>query len=176
MFLLNRFAKSSYHRDHIYDVKNGVVETLYRDGFGVDCRLHSFKTMAKLCFRCEDGDYYEDEVDYYEDKDEGETCYDCGGTGIYQPSRVLKFVCFDFLVHRKKYSWHQPTRFVNFPYRITGKGNDNWKPAIKPVPDSFDYETSIHCVRHFLHRRTDKVFESLEREALGIALRNGASA
>lgn len=96
MFSLNRHAKRSYNRNEIYRLKNKLVETLYSDGFCTDCYPHSFETEAKLCWGCDGAAEYWDEG----------WCSQCSGTGYYRPSKVLRFVCFDFLVRRKKYSWH----------------------------------------------------------------------
>jgi hypothetical protein len=112
LFELNRHTKSFGYRlarmmdkpDDIYDLKNQMVELVYKGGYSTDCYLHNKTELpAKSCWSCGESGQRTDSF-----FGSTEQCQRCYGTGIYLGPKTLTFVCFRFLVGEKNYCWHQP--------------------------------------------------------------------
>lgn len=127
---LNRLCKhascSTANKSEIYDIKNRMVELLYRTGYCTACWQHILVLPPKPCWDCGGGRPVDD--DY---------CDKCGGTGIYLHEKRLTFYCFRFQIGRG-YCWHQPDSLVTFPVTTTAPpagwtGVEREKPLEMPV-------------------------------------------
>lgn len=126
MFNLNRYTKhKSCTRDHrfeIYELKNRLVELLYRSGNCERCYRHSRTIPEQGCYGCHgSGKHWS-----------GEECRRCDGSGIYG-GFLLEFYCFEFFIAGKKYCWHQPRELVSFEVDFIDAPSD-WKgPEVQPI-------------------------------------------
>lgn len=112
---LNRYAKhrecSTMQRAEVYDLKNRMVETLYRTGYCSACWIHEQILPKKQCREC------------FGSGDEG-NCDRCDGSGEYLPAKTIHFYVFRFAIGRG-YTWHQPDRLVKFPV-VTTREPEQW--------------------------------------------------
>jgi hypothetical protein len=114
MLNLNRYAKHGScresHREEIYELKNGLIALLYREGFCEECIAHERRLPEQRCHACEGtGEHWS-----------GDDCLRCDGTGVYRESRVLRDIAFKFVVDGRIFAWHQPDHLVRFKYTISG--------------------------------------------------------
>jgi hypothetical protein len=109
----NAWALNVYSRDRaltrdqseqFYELKNKLVEYLYRRGYCYDARLHIQK---QECWDCEGTGT---------DPDWGGDCEKCRGTGVYRESRLYAFA---FRIGRRTFKWHQPADLVTWPVTLT---------------------------------------------------------
>lgn len=108
MFLLNREAKRFSRgplRNTIYELKGGMVEHLYRQGY---CLATRQVWQIHYCYAC-DG--------------QGGYCWKCDSAGEYR--RVLLFD-FVFSVGGRRYRWHQPAAQVRWPVQVNV---EDWPPG-----------------------------------------------
>lgn len=107
MFHLNHLAPHLYgeKRMVIYQLKNRLVETLYKRGF---CKR---VTQEKQTFECWDCDGTGEDYD-------GDSCWKCAGTGTYREHTLYRFV---FEIHGRWYVWHQPARYVTWEVETRGE-------------------------------------------------------
>lgn len=103
MFSLNRYAKhrqcSELQKVEIYQLKNELIELLYRNGYCTAAWIHLWQQEEQICRECDGA---------------GDIECSCGGTGVWRPARTLEFWCFRFLIEDCIYCWHQPRRSVEF--------------------------------------------------------------
>lgn len=123
LFSLNRYAKhracSALHKHEIYQLKNDLIEALYRQGYCTASWIHRMELPRQTCRECA-GD--------------GEWCDHCGGSGVWRDRRILEFWCFRFMVVGRAYCWHQPRGLVSFqPVESLPPQQWQWQPGEKPV-------------------------------------------
>jgi len=124
MHSLNRYAKhqgiSTANKTEIYQLKNELVELLWRAGYCVECWIHVLTLPAKPCWDCGgSGD--------------GGECERCNGTGEYLSAKKLRFYCFRFNVSGRIYTWHQPDKLVKWQVQTTGEPA-NWEGVERDKP------------------------------------------
>ncbi|MCG3208643.1 MAG: hypothetical protein FOGNACKC_02255 [Anaerolineae bacterium] len=104
MFHLNRQARQRVTCTQlIYELKNKLVQSLYEQGY---CVTASIQQQRLPCWSCDGtGEYWT-----------GEECWKCDGTGVYASHQLYLFV---FEVSGRRYVWHQPARWVDWPVELT---------------------------------------------------------
>jgi hypothetical protein len=127
LFSLNRYAKwrkcSAEHRDEIYDLKNGFIRLLYREGLAEHVGLHQVEGRGLRCDDCGGSGGRG-----------AEECDSCEGSGWYQEPGPLEFLVFRFVIDGRPYCWHQPRELVYWPVELSAPG-ESWEnvPEEKPL-------------------------------------------
>jgi len=108
MLTLNHFAKGalSAAKDDIYFLKAKMTKHLYTH---YPCDVKLLKQTLK-CRSC-DGTGTYTRTDYYHDIQWEDSCWHCGGTGVY---REVEIIAFTFHIGSETISWHQPRGLVDF--------------------------------------------------------------
>ena len=109
MYTLNVLARErkfqKWQADVFYEIKNVLVEYLYRRGFCVDARKHIQKFE---CWNC-DGTGKDEWND-------GCECNACSGTGVHHQ---FVLYAFKFRIGKRIWKWHQPEQYVTWPVELT---------------------------------------------------------
>lgn len=104
MFRLNRAAKGGWSESSTYEMKNHLVRILYQKGY---CTRVLMAVQTLECWHTRG--YMEGWTDH---------CPKCNGTGVYARHELYHFT---FLVGGVRYTWHQPSRLVDWPVTLTGE-------------------------------------------------------
>jgi hypothetical protein len=124
---LNRYAKhrkcSELQKAEIYQLKNDLMELLYRKGFCTAAWIHVLQLEEQICRECSGG---------------GEFCGRCDGSGISRAAKAVEFWTFRFLIEGKTYVWHRPADQVTFEPIATLPPSDfdgvaHEKPVALPI-------------------------------------------
>ena len=128
LFNLNRYTKhpscTHKHKERIYQLKNELIEMLYKEGYSETVYLHRKLLPAKMCYTCDGSGI---------DEWDGRDCCNCGGTGEYLPEKLLQWYVFRFSVGAKYYTWHQPKELITCPVQLTEFESEINETIIKPV-------------------------------------------
>lgn len=149
MFNLNRYCKydscNIYNREEIYNLKNNLIEYLYRNNYCSKVYLHS-KPHDKTCYRCKgSGVFFE--MGYLDD------CYDCEGTGNYLGKTKLKFFVFSFDINGTVYTWHQPDHLIKFDVKKIDYEEEINPTSIEPIEmKSGKFKEAKELIRWFLNQ------------------------
>ena len=96
---------AKWQAEMFYEIKNDLVEYLYKFGYCIDARKHIKKFE---CWNC-DGTGKDDWND-------GCDCISCNGTGIHHQFILYAFA---FRVGKRIWKWNQPYEYVTWPVTLT---------------------------------------------------------
>src|SRR3954469_16991900 len=118
MHSLNRYVKhpscSGAHKNKIYDLKNQLIELLYREGYHQKIEKHHY-WRKRECFGC-----YGTGIHFASGKD----CHRCGNKGEYGEPTQCDLVCFELSVAGVTYQWHQPANTVSYIQELPGESTE----------------------------------------------------
>ena len=175
-----RNAQNSAWRDEIYQLKSDFLHAMYALGY---LKPLSLCQQVIKCHSCERGIYrrYYDSGDIsYED-----TCWDCGGTGVYK--RVLLYE-FHVKIGDREFVWHQPYDRVYFDapvpdmYNMVRDADGNLlidiaslpkfkQPRSAPIRLS-DWQLQRHMLRLAVYVSRFSMFSELKLNDWRSAIRN----
>lgn len=114
VFNLNRYTRhptcADAHKREIWDLKSRLIQHLYqleRYTDRVECLTRTLP--RKVCWDC-DGTG--------QDFEEDDRCMSCGGSGDFQPERVVNSYVFSFTVGQQRYTWIQPDHAMTFVPKV----------------------------------------------------------
>lgn len=116
MYTLNRHVAAlpdTKERRWIYTIKTIFIRWLYQHGYCLEV-VPEQQTLP--CHTCAgSGKWYN-----------GDECYRCGGTGIYQQHILYQFT---FDVNGQRYVWHQPKSIVNWEVKLDTWDSTRYEPS-----------------------------------------------
>jgi len=128
LFNLNRYSKhnscSRENREEIYEMKNGIIHYLYKNGYCFECYEHNIHGVPAICNSCGGSGIYQKKWE----------CYSCFGTGRIHDVKIdLYYVVFRFNIEGTIYTWHQPEHTIHFIYKTTKPESIYEESEIKPI-------------------------------------------